>query len=136
MPSEAQIEANRRNAKRSTGPRSSEGKARSAQNARKHGLAAPVPISSADPIVGQEAQRLARALTGLWGTEIAQHAVRVAQLTVQLELIRAAKHQTWEQHVAAEPAELLDKLRRLDRYETRATAAHARAVRAFDQSRA
>jgi hypothetical protein len=35
-----QIAANRANAAKSTGPRSSEGKARSAQNARKHGFAA------------------------------------------------------------------------------------------------
>ena len=34
--SEANIAANRANAKRSTGPRTPEGKARSSQNARKH----------------------------------------------------------------------------------------------------
>jgi len=38
--SEKQIVANRANALRSTGPRTSEGKARSARNARKHGFAA------------------------------------------------------------------------------------------------
>ena len=35
-----QLAANRANAAQSTGPRSSEGKARSAQNARKHGFTA------------------------------------------------------------------------------------------------
>ena len=34
------IEANRKNSKRSTGPRTEEGKQRTAQNAHKHGLLA------------------------------------------------------------------------------------------------
>ncbi len=38
MSSEARIEANRRNAKRSTGPKSYAGKAASARNAIRHGL--------------------------------------------------------------------------------------------------
>ena len=38
MASAAQITANRRNALRSTGPRTAAGKARSCLNARKHGL--------------------------------------------------------------------------------------------------
>ena len=38
MTSVKQIDANRANAKRSTGPRSEEGKARSSKNALKHGL--------------------------------------------------------------------------------------------------
>ena len=40
MPSAKQIAANRANAKKSTGPKSAEGRARSSQNSRKHGLTA------------------------------------------------------------------------------------------------
>ena len=40
MPSDAQIEANRRNAQNSTGPKTQEGKERARRNALRHGLAA------------------------------------------------------------------------------------------------
>ena len=40
MATEKQLQSNGRNAKRSTGPRSPEGKARSRLNSRKHGLTA------------------------------------------------------------------------------------------------
>jgi len=40
QPSEKQLRANRANAARSTGPRTAEGKARAAQNSRRHGFAA------------------------------------------------------------------------------------------------
>src|ERR1700738_1353083 len=50
MASERQIAANRRNAQKSTGPRSQSGKKRSSRNAHRHGLA--VPMSR----VGLEAQ--------------------------------------------------------------------------------
>jgi len=50
MTSQKQLEANRANAKRSTGPRTSDGKARSRMNAVKHGLTAKyIVIGDEDP---------------------------------------------------------------------------------------
>lgn len=55
------IEANRRNAKRSTGPRTKDGKSRSSRNAAKHGLLAQSPIFDEDP---QEFIAFAERLSG------------------------------------------------------------------------
>lgn len=55
MTSERATHANRRNARASTGPRTLAGKARSGQNARKHGLSAVDP----NPEAEAEIERLA-----------------------------------------------------------------------------
>ena len=44
MATAAKVSANRRNAEKSTGPRTAEGKAAAAQNAVKHGLWARAPV--------------------------------------------------------------------------------------------
>jgi hypothetical protein len=60
MASEQQIEANRRNARSSTGPRSTFGKKRASLNAYRHGLTK--PISSAE--FAGEVETLARQIAG------------------------------------------------------------------------
>src|SRR5262245_65877922 len=70
-------DANRRNAKASTGPKSEEGKIRSARNSLRHGLAMPLWL---DPAWAEKGNRLARELAGgetnpvLWdsGRELAE----------------------------------------------------------------
>ena len=61
MSSEKQIAANRANAKRSTGPNTSDGKARSRMNAWKHGLRAEKVI-----IAGEDAEDLQAIQRALW----------------------------------------------------------------------
>jgi len=61
MISPRRIASNRRNAQQSTGPRTREGKDRSARNARRHGLATDI---SFDPDFGPQAEALACAIAG------------------------------------------------------------------------
>jgi hypothetical protein len=55
MTSKKQIEANRRNAQKSTGPKTSEGKSAVAQNAIKHGFTADSPLIPGEDITAWEA---------------------------------------------------------------------------------
>jgi len=61
MISKRKIKANRRNAGRSTGPATRDGKARASRNAYRHGLAVSV---LSDPTISAEVKRLARAIVG------------------------------------------------------------------------
>jgi hypothetical protein len=61
MTSERKVTANRANARASTGPRTRQGKIRSAQNARRHGFSVSVLT---DPLLSEDAENLAHALAG------------------------------------------------------------------------
>src|SRR6266702_7444499 len=61
MLSKRKINANRRNAARSTGPSTADGKARASRNAYRHGLAVSV---LGDPAISAEVERLARTIVG------------------------------------------------------------------------
>jgi hypothetical protein len=86
MPAD-RTETNRANAGRSTGPRSAAGKARSAQNAVRHGLAVPV---LADPEVSLEVWELAQRLSAHDGD--AELALAVAEAQVDVRRIRTLRH--------------------------------------------
>jgi hypothetical protein len=58
MTTERQIEANRRNAQKSTGPRTPEGKAKSARNATRHGLLSACPVLPQEDAEAYEQLRL------------------------------------------------------------------------------
>src|ERR1700722_3619405 len=84
MATERQIAANRRNAKKSSGPRSLGGKARSRRNALRHGLSI---ASRAIPAFQQDVMLLARALSPA-GEDIGDAALIAADAEIDLLRIR------------------------------------------------
>lgn len=138
MAPKSRVEANRRNAARSTGPKTARGKSRSAQNARSHGLS--IPITN-DPAASQDMKELARAVAGdtadphRW-----QQAGIFAETQVSLDHISLARVSLLNRILKSKPAftpefeaaallESLDHLARLERYESRALARRTRAIR-------
>ena len=88
MASERQIAANRRNANKSSGPRSAAGKKRASNNAYRHGLFS----KRARAAVTEEMQALARIIAGEVTSAIAfEHASVAAEAEVELGRIRDAK---------------------------------------------
>jgi hypothetical protein len=91
MTSDRKIRANRANARFSTGPKTIRGRARAAQNARRHGLSVPV---WSDPALGNEVDAIARKVAGPNATpEIQELARLVAETQVDLRRIRSVRHQ-------------------------------------------
>ena len=89
MTSEKQREANRRNAQRSTGPRSASGKKRSRQNALRHGLSARL---GGDPTHDRRAEALAEILAGPEGSPSELNYARIAaDATLQITRIRVLR---------------------------------------------
>jgi hypothetical protein len=87
MPSERQIAANRRNAQKSTGPRSQSGKKRSSKNAFVHGLS--VPITSASKV---QVEDLSRQFAGdTTNAKILVLAEAAAEAQLDLERVRKVK---------------------------------------------
>jgi hypothetical protein len=85
--SPGRIKANRANAKRSTGPRTSKGKAVSSLNARRHGLASPL---RSEPSAVAEIEQLARAIVGE-RLDLLDLARRVAEADLELRRIWRAR---------------------------------------------
>ena len=88
MASERQIAANRRNARRTTGPRSPAGRNRSRGNSYRHGLAAAL-TSNAQRF--KDIERLARQISGGAAVGALECALPVARAELELAQIRRAK---------------------------------------------
>jgi hypothetical protein len=150
MTSQQKLASNRANAQKSTGPRSKGGKARSACNALKHGLAAPITL---DNDTAMQIASLARSLVGeqAHNSPIWIYAQQIAEAELDLVRIRQARVQAWNQQ-AAEWANLTEHslpderaiqtykvlcslLTRIDRYERRALSRRRTAIGALNEVR-
>jgi hypothetical protein len=89
MATERQIAANRRNARKSTGPRSNAAKKRSCRNAYRHGLTSSLPSSAA---IAKRLDEFARKIAGDSENEILlEHARCAAQAELDLARVRRVK---------------------------------------------
>ena len=91
MTSDRKIKVNRANARASTGPKSSEGRTRSARNALRHALSLPI---HSDPQLSEEVETLAGEIAGAGANaEIHDLARQVAEAQIDLRRVRDARHQ-------------------------------------------
>jgi hypothetical protein len=138
-----QIEANRNNARSSTGPRTRCGKARACGNARRHGLSVSVV---SDARLSEQVEGLACLIVGqIANAGVLKMARRFAEAQIDLDRIRRARYHACllaldegtGSEQAAVQVELLVReqvlqLKSLDRYERRALSRRRSAARAFD----
>jgi hypothetical protein len=134
MTSTRKINANRANAQASTGPRTGQGKVRSALNAYRHGLSLSV---TSNPVLAEQVEVLTRKFVGnSTDPEIVQLAHEVAEAQIDLLRIRWARHDLLARdHGDGTGGEAAMQLIRLDRYEQRAWSRRKFAIRAYDLAR-
>jgi hypothetical protein len=149
MASEKQIEANRRNAGKSTGPRSAAGKKRASRNAFSHGMS--TPMLGAE--VAQAVEALASRILDDHGKANDHHALasarQIAEAEFELARVQRIKVALIEraaidplppmpeeeaQRTAEAVRRALPELVRLTRYERRAAGRRERAIRRLTQS--
>ena len=105
MTSDRKINANRANAQASTGPKTRQGRIRSARNAFRHGLS--VSVQANQPL-SEEVQVLAREIAGPVATARIQFlAHRVADAQIDLRRVRHLRHQFLSDKLS-DPTQKLD----------------------------
>jgi hypothetical protein len=131
-----QIEANRANARRSTGPRSAAGKARSSQNALKHGLRAESALLPGESATDWREHRegVLFALGAKGALEIAL-ADRVALVLWRLQRVNPCDAVAVERELPADGRPTSDEnlLDKIMRYETHLSRQALRALQALER---
>jgi hypothetical protein len=90
LTSDRKTEANRKNARASTGPKTLQGRARAARNSLRHALSLPV---CSDRILSKEVEALAREIAGTdANAEIQKLARPIAEAQIDLSRVRRARH--------------------------------------------
>jgi hypothetical protein len=126
MASKRQIEANRRNAARSTGAKTAGGKARSSQNALRHGLARNGPGDLA------ATENFAVAIASGLGHQIAPDAaMALARSKLALLRIRSLRQDMLAALLTCSIPADLKRLKCLERYERAALVEQRRALRSL-----
>lgn len=160
MSSAKQIEANRRNAQKSKGPRTAAGKARASRNSRKHALCT---ISRNNPLFAPRIEAIARAICSeATNAELWEQALTIGECTTLLACAKAEGVALLERLLGGPPVHIDDTqgaggaelgasqrqlalrrdeheamslasrdLDRLERYERRALSRRKRAIEAF-----
>jgi len=124
MTSERKLEANRLNAKRSTGPKTDAGKARSSRNARQHGLSR---LGTEDDV---NSGPLARAITAGYAERQSSFAMDdLVRANLWLGRIRQARHDMLTALMECPNAKLAKRLAGLERYERPIRAAQRRVLK-------
>jgi hypothetical protein len=133
--SQRRLEANRRNAGLSTGPKTEQGKLVSRNNALRHGLARPV---ASDPAAAKGIEALTRILAGArndyWYRELARE---LADPPLTFQRIRNVCAHLLHQLGTSDPSwheEAATQIDRIWRYQQRALARYHKALRAFHET--
>jgi hypothetical protein len=127
MASKRQNEANRENAKRSTGPKTDAGRAKSSRNARRHGLSRPIQFNEGD------FSSLANVLAGGNSSTLpCVDLTAILRAKLQLNRVRVARHELLARLLKEPDPKLAKRLQGLERYERVAFAKQKRATKAND----